>query len=177
MVTVEEITNFKQTLREQGPKTFTSLLSAIIIWLFSVLVFIPIASSIGKNVELVIVLITLSAFSAIILVSLRGVKNLLDVFSVIPARKYFVQERAFSRIRDFSFKTISICTVDFICLFALFSLLGASTSCNQRYSPDLCDYITISNIAKYCKYLKEGNHRLALFHMNPSEFNILLQKS
>ncbi len=92
MVTVEEITNFKQTLREQGPKTFTSLLSAIIIWLFSVLVFIPIASSIGKNVELVIVLITLSAFSAIILVSLRGVKNLLDVFSVIPARKYFVKK-------------------------------------------------------------------------------------
>jgi len=92
MVTVEEITNFKQTLREQGPKTFTSLLSAIIIWLFSVLVFIPIASSIGKNVELVIVLITLSAFSAIILVSLRGVNNLLDVFSVIPARKYFVKK-------------------------------------------------------------------------------------
>ncbi len=92
MVTVEEMASFKQTLREQGPRTFHLLLSAMIIWLFSVLVFIPIASSIGKNVELVIVLITFTAFTVIVSRSFGGFKSLLDAFAIFPAKKYFIKK-------------------------------------------------------------------------------------
>ncbi len=92
LATVEEMANFKRTLREQGPRTFHLLLSALAIWLFSVLVFLPIASSIGQNVELVIVLITLVAFTLIISRAVWGFKNIVAAFSVFPARKYFIKK-------------------------------------------------------------------------------------
>jgi len=91
MATEKEVEEFKIVLREKGPKTFQLLLSAVIIWLFSILVFIPISSSIGKNAELVIILVSLFAFTVLISRTVYEVKNLLDVFSVFPARKFFVK--------------------------------------------------------------------------------------
>lgn len=91
MSTAEEITNFKQALRLYGAKTLHLLLSAMLIWLFGVLVFIPMASSIGWNAELVCALIVLVAFTILVSRATSGFKNLIDAFSVFPARKYLIK--------------------------------------------------------------------------------------
>jgi hypothetical protein len=91
MSTAEEIYNFKQALRLYGAKTLHLLLSAILIWLFGVLVFVPMASSIGWNAELVCTLIVLVAFTLLVARAISGFKNLIDAFSVFPARKYLIK--------------------------------------------------------------------------------------
>jgi hypothetical protein len=91
MSTAEEITNFKQALRLYGAKTLHLLLSAMLIWLFGVLVFIPMASSIGWNAELVCTLIVLVAFTLLVSRAISGFKILIDAFSVFPARKYLIK--------------------------------------------------------------------------------------
>ena len=91
MSTVEEVTNFKQALRLYGAKTFHLLLSSMLIWLFGVLVFIPMASSIGWNSELVCTLIVLVAFTILLSRAISGFKKLIDAFSVFPARKYLIK--------------------------------------------------------------------------------------
>ena len=91
MSTAEEIINFKQALRLYGAKTLPLLLSAMLIWLFGVLVFIPMASSIGWNAELVCTLIVLVSFTILVSRAISGFKNLVDAFSVFPARKYLIK--------------------------------------------------------------------------------------
>ena len=91
MSTAEEITNLKQALRLYGAKTFHLMLSSILIWLFGELVFIPMASSIGWNAELVCTLIVLVAFTILLSRAISGFKNLIDAFSVFPARKYLIK--------------------------------------------------------------------------------------
>jgi hypothetical protein len=92
MSTAEEIANFKQALRLCGAKTLHLLLSAMLIWLFGVLVFIPMAHSIGWNVELVCTLTVLVAFTILISRTITGLKILIDAFSVFPARKYLIKK-------------------------------------------------------------------------------------
>ena len=91
MSTAEEIANLKEAIRLYGAKTLHLLLSAILIWLFGVLVFIPMASSIGWNAELVCTLIVLVAFTILVSGVISSFKVLIDAFSVFPARKYFVK--------------------------------------------------------------------------------------
>ncbi len=91
MSTAEEITNFKQALRLYGAKTLHLLLSAMLIWLFGVLVFIPMASSLYWNSEVVCTLIVLVAFTILLSRAISGFKNLIDAFSVFPARKYLIK--------------------------------------------------------------------------------------
>jgi hypothetical protein len=89
--TTEEISNFKQALRLYGARTARSLMSALLIWLFGVLVFIPMASSLGWNAELVCTLILLVAFSGLVWGAISGFKKIIDAFSVFPARKYLAK--------------------------------------------------------------------------------------
>jgi hypothetical protein len=91
MSTAEEITNFKQALSLYGAKTFQLILSSLLIWLFGVLVFIPLASSIGWSSGLVCTLIILVAFTILVSKAISGFKNLIDAFSVFPARKYLTK--------------------------------------------------------------------------------------
>jgi len=91
MSIAEEVANFKQALRLYGAKTLHLLLSAMLIWLFGVLVFIPMASSIGWNAELVCTLIVLVAFTILVSGAISGFKILIDAFSVFPARKYLIK--------------------------------------------------------------------------------------
>ena len=91
MSAAEEIINFKQALRLYGAKTLQLLLSAMLIWLFGVLVFMPMASSIGWNAELICTLIVLVAFTILVSRAIPGFKNLVDAFSVFPARKYLIK--------------------------------------------------------------------------------------
>ena len=91
MSIAEEITNFKQALRLYGAKTLHFLLSAMLIWLFGGLVFIPMASSIGWNAELICTLIILVTFTILVSGAISGFKILIDAFSVFPARKYLIK--------------------------------------------------------------------------------------
>jgi len=91
MSTAEEIMNFREALRLYGAKTLHNLLSSMLIWLFGVLVFIPIASTIGWQAELVCTLIVLVAFSVLVSGAISGFKILIDAFSVFPARKYLTK--------------------------------------------------------------------------------------
>jgi hypothetical protein len=91
MSTPDEITSFNQALRLYGANTLHLLLSAMLIWLFGVLVFIPLASSIGWNAELVCTLIVLVAFTLLVSRAISGFKILIDAFSVFPARKYLIK--------------------------------------------------------------------------------------
>jgi len=91
MSTKEEILAFKQALRFYVQNSLPLMLAAMLVWLFGVLVFIPIAASIGENAELVCTLIILVAFTFFMSKSIISLKNLIDAFSVFPARKILIK--------------------------------------------------------------------------------------
>jgi len=84
----KEIENFKKCIEIYGGKTLHSLLSAFLIWLFGVLVFIPLARSLNRQAEVFCTLIFLVAFTLLTLRVIPGLKKLIDAFSSFPARKY-----------------------------------------------------------------------------------------
>lgn len=84
----EEIENFKRCIETYGGKTFHSLLSALLIWLFAVLVFIPLAHALNRQAEIFCTLIFFVAFSLLTSRAILGLKKLIDAFSFLPARKY-----------------------------------------------------------------------------------------
>lgn len=59
--------NFRECAKIYGTKTLHSLLSAFLIWLFGVLVFIPLASSLNRQTEVFCTLIFFVAFTLLIL--------------------------------------------------------------------------------------------------------------
>jgi len=84
----EEIDEFIRCLRTHGPVTFHNFLAALLVWLFGVLVFIPIASSINWQTRLLCSLIVFVAFTIFMYRATLGFKKLIDAFSFFPARKY-----------------------------------------------------------------------------------------
>jgi hypothetical protein len=84
----EEIENFKECLKTYGAKTLHNLLSAFLIWLFGILVFIPLASSLNWQTTVFCTLIFFIAFTLLILRALPGLKKMIDAFSIFPARRY-----------------------------------------------------------------------------------------
>ncbi|MDH5713839.1 MAG: hypothetical protein OEY83_07895 [Candidatus Bathyarchaeota archaeon] len=84
----EEINEFIQRLRTHGPVTFHNFLTALLVWLFGVLVFIPIASSINWQTRLLCSLIVFVTFTVFMYRATLGFKKLMDAFSFFPARKY-----------------------------------------------------------------------------------------
>ena len=84
----EEISEFIQRLRTHGPVTFHNFLTALLVWLFGVLVFIPIASSINWQTRLLCSLIVFVTFTVFMYRATLGFKKLMDAFSFFPARKY-----------------------------------------------------------------------------------------
>jgi hypothetical protein len=88
----QEIKDFTEYLRTYGAKTVHSLLAAFLIWLFGILVFIPLASSLNWQTRVLCSLIFFTAFSILVLGALPGLKKLIDAFSVFPARKYSVKK-------------------------------------------------------------------------------------
>ncbi|UCH70593.1 MAG: hypothetical protein JSV29_01000 [Candidatus Bathyarchaeota archaeon] len=75
-------------LKIHGPVTFRNFLTALLVWLFGVLVLIPIASSLGERTRLLCSLIIFAAFTAFMYRATFGFKKLIDAFSLLPARKY-----------------------------------------------------------------------------------------
>ncbi len=82
-----EIENFGKTLKLHGEKTLCNLLSAFLIWLFGVLIFIPLAGSINRETEILCNLIFFSVFTFLVVQSLPGLKEIVDSFSVLIAKR------------------------------------------------------------------------------------------
>jgi hypothetical protein len=83
-----EIAKLRSQLRSEAPATFHQLLSAILIWLFGILVFIPLAASIGHQTAILVTLAFFATFTVLIVKASPGLKGILDSSSVLPARKY-----------------------------------------------------------------------------------------
>jgi hypothetical protein len=88
-----EINNLAERVRNTAPTTVHSLLAALLIWLFGVLVFIPMANSSGWQAGLLCSLIITTALTFFMHRAALGFKRLIDTFSVIPARKYCAKWR------------------------------------------------------------------------------------
>lgn len=89
----EEMENFTEYLRTYGAKTVHNLLAAFLIWLFGNLVFIPLASSFNQQTKGFCALIFFIAFTILVLRALPSLKELIDAFSIFPARKYSTKKR------------------------------------------------------------------------------------
>ncbi|NIR87693.1 hypothetical protein GWO13_09110 [Candidatus Bathyarchaeota archaeon] len=88
----EKIAEFIQRLRTHGPLALHNFLAALLIWLFGVLVFIPMAGSINWQTGLLCSLIVFVAFTAFMYRATLGFKKLIDAFSFLPARKYGLKQ-------------------------------------------------------------------------------------
>ena len=84
----QEIDEVIRCLKTYGPATFHVLLVALLIWLFGVLVFIPIANSINRMTGLFCSLVIFVAFTILIYKSFPGFKKTIDAFSALLAKKY-----------------------------------------------------------------------------------------
>jgi hypothetical protein len=86
--TRREIDAVVHALRSQGPTAFHNSLTAFLIWLFGVLVFIPLANSINWQTGLLCSLVVFTAFTVFMYRAAFGFRKLLDAFSFLPASKY-----------------------------------------------------------------------------------------
>jgi hypothetical protein len=77
-------------LKAYGQKTISGLLTALLIWLFGVLVFIPLAESLNWQTRVSVSLTFLLAFSLMLFKTIPGVKRLVDAFSLLPAKKHSI---------------------------------------------------------------------------------------
>ena len=87
----EEIEAFKMQFRTYGLVTAQDLLSALLIWLFGNLVFIPLANSVNWQTAALCSLIFFASFTILVLRAFPGLRNLIHAFSVFPARKWFLK--------------------------------------------------------------------------------------
>jgi len=65
-----------------------NLSAAFFIWLFGVLVFIPIAETINSQTKFLVNLIIFIPFTILLLKAIPGVKRLSEIFAVVLARKF-----------------------------------------------------------------------------------------
>ena len=116
--TRREFENFRRSLELYGEKTFYNLSSAFLIWLFGVLVFIPLAGSINRETEILCNLIFLVAFTLLTVWSLPGLKKIVDSFSTLIAKKYGLKGGL-----NFESLTAIFRRVSYIILIVVFYLL------------------------------------------------------
>jgi hypothetical protein len=83
-----EIIDLAQCLRSHGPATVRDLLAALLVWLFGVLVFMPLANSLNWQTGLLCSLVIFSAFTVFMYRAALGCKRIVDAFSFLPAKKY-----------------------------------------------------------------------------------------
>lgn len=92
MSSKEEIENFKEYLKNYGTRTLHNILSTFLIWLFGVLVFIPLAGTISWQTRVFCTLIFFVVFTLLVLRTLPSLRKLIVAFSVFPARKYSLKK-------------------------------------------------------------------------------------
>lgn len=116
----EKIEKVSSYLRTHGRNIAHSLLAALLIWLFGVLVFIPLAESLNWQTRTFVSLLFFLAFSILIVKTLPGLKKLIDIFALFPAKKYGVTKGLSyeSALTLFRYLLYIICS---LILYALYS--------------------------------------------------------
>ncbi len=84
----KEIEKLIQCLRAYGPATFHNLITALVTWLFGVLVFMPVAYSLDLQTGQIVTLIVFMMFTVFIFRAIPSFRKLIDAFAFFPARKY-----------------------------------------------------------------------------------------
>ena len=84
---------FRAMVRKEGAEVARLSLLAMLIWLFSVLVFIPLSASTGEEIRLVVTLVVMVAFSATIYRVVPLLRRVIDSLSVPLARKKRLRQR------------------------------------------------------------------------------------
>ncbi len=84
----EDLENSKIRLKTHSEKVLTNLFSALLIWLFGVLVFVPLASSLNWQIRVFSSLTFFVAFTFFVIRVLPDSKKLIDTFAILFARKY-----------------------------------------------------------------------------------------
>jgi len=89
----EDIEKFQECLKIYGAKTVQNLLAAFLVWLFGILVFIPLASTVNWQTKAFCSLTLFIAFTLFVMRALPSLKRLIDTFSIFPARKYSMKKK------------------------------------------------------------------------------------
>jgi len=87
----KEIETIRKLFEAYGSTTAQNLFSALLVWLFGNLVFIPLANSLNWQATVLCSLIFFAAFTGLVLRAIPGLKDLVDAFSIFPAKKYFLK--------------------------------------------------------------------------------------
>lgn len=87
-----EVEKAVRYVKSHGQMTTSILLAAFLVWLFGVLVFIPLAESINWQTRVFVSLLFFAAFSLLIFGTMSSAKKLIDAFAFFPARKYGVKK-------------------------------------------------------------------------------------
>ena len=86
----QQAQDFPKALRDLGGRVSKNLIAALLIWLFGLLIFLPLASSINEQVKIICSLIIIIAFSTLVFGIISDYKKLIDAFSVFPAKKFLL---------------------------------------------------------------------------------------
>jgi hypothetical protein len=81
-----------KALRQVGARVFLSIDAAILIWVFGNLVFIPLANSLNWQTRVFCSLLFFIVFTILVFKALPGLKKLIAIFSIFPARKIGVKK-------------------------------------------------------------------------------------
>jgi len=115
----EEIERAIGYLRLHGQKALTSMLAALLVWLFGILVFIPLAESLNWQTRVLVSVLFFFAFSVLIVKTLPGLKRLIDVSAYLLARKCSVTKglRRENALAIFKHVLCIICSLIFYGLY------------------------------------------------------------
>ena len=91
----EQIAQAVSLLRVHGKNVSSSLIASLLIWLFGILVFIPLGESINVQTKVSVALIFLVAFAIPIIRILSPLKKFINAFSVLPSEK--LMRRGFTK--------------------------------------------------------------------------------
>ncbi|MFP4196603.1 MAG: hypothetical protein ACLFS6_03005 [Methanomassiliicoccales archaeon] len=87
-------TQLVEFMRRGASSTLYTVMMALLVWLFGVLVFIPIAGSFGAESRGIVTLVIFLVFAVMLLRSVPGLRRFIDLLSVVLARKYGVPRGA-----------------------------------------------------------------------------------
>ena len=83
-----DIRNMEKILRAEAPRISVYLLYALLIWLFSVLIFLPLANSVNQATRNLVSIIVYLVLIGLVLKTIWGAKKIIDAIAIFPTRRF-----------------------------------------------------------------------------------------
>jgi len=99
-----DIRNLEKVLRAEAPSISGYLLAALLIWLFSVFVFLPLARSVRPAARSLVSLIVYLVLMGFVLRALWGARRIVDAAVVFPTRRFYRKRKTEPEATYFLFK-------------------------------------------------------------------------